>query len=75
MPFWGPKNRGPLEKARFSARTHFETYNRPHFVILEGRFYKTKPGLQHRSLGNLMLPVLTIFVGFFSIFGLFDTPL
>jgi len=43
-------------------------------VILGGRFYKTPHGFQHRSLGNLMLPVLTIFVGFFSIFGLFDTP-
>ena len=43
-------------------------------MILGGRFYKTTHGFQHRSLGNLMLPVLTIFVGFFSIFGLFDTP-
>jgi len=51
-PFWGPKNQGPLEKGRFAARTHFEAYNSPHFVIWERRFYKTTPGLQHRSLNS-----------------------
>ena len=39
--FGAQKNQGPLENARFSARTHFETYNRPHFVIC-GRVNFTK---------------------------------
>ena len=34
--FWGPKNRGPLEKVRFCARDHFESINQPHFVIWQG---------------------------------------
>jgi len=33
-------------------RTHFETYNRPHFVIWEGRFYKTS---QVYSTGSLVI--------------------
>ena len=51
-PFWGPKNRGPLKKGPFAARTHFEAYNSPHFVIWERRFYKTTPVLHHRSLNS-----------------------
>ena len=74
VPFNGPKKSWAPRKGSIFCRTHLETYNRPHLVILGGRFYKTPHGFQHRSLGNLMLPVLTIFVGFFSIFGLFDTP-
>ena len=42
--FWAPK--------WHSAWTHLETYNRPHLVIWSGRFYKTTPGLQHRSLNS-----------------------
>jgi len=52
VPFWGTKNQGHLDKARFSERTHWETYNRPHLVIWYGRFHKTTPRLQEHWYFN-----------------------
>ena len=52
VPFNGPKKSWAPRKGSIFCRTHLETYNRPHLVILGGRFYKTPHGLQHRSLNS-----------------------
>ena len=73
IPKWGGSRfqNGPLQKISIFrgaldflgpkmalGRTHLETYNRPHLVIWSGRFYKTTPGLQHRSLNSYNATVL-----------------
>jgi len=52
--FLAQKNVGPLEKARFSARTHLESLSLPHLVIWQGRFYKSKLDLQHSCINSYM---------------------
>ena len=52
VPFNGPKKSWAPRKVSIFCRTHLETYNRPHLVIWSGRFYKTTPGLQHRSINS-----------------------
>ena len=64
-PFWGQQNGGPLEKARFCARDHFESFNRPHFVIWQGCFDKPKQNLQPKFIGNFIPPVKLFFEAFF----------
>ena len=82
VPFNGPKKSWAPRKGEIFCKDPFwNLLPAPFWNLLPapfcdfvGSILQNKPGLQHRSIGILMQPVSTIFVGFISIFGLFDTP-